>query len=85
MLVTKRDHADVAKCCRLQSWLTIVIVDQAKVEPVEETDGKEELLDKAEEAVDMADEVTGTITDQLTEETQKVEPDGTISVLKDTF
>ena len=69
-----RDAADS------ESRLTIVIGEQTKVEPVEETGSKEELLDKAEEAVDMADEVTGTITDQLTEETQKVEPDGTISV-----
>ena len=69
-----RDAADS------ESRLTIVIGEQTKVVPVEETGGKEELLDKAEEAVDMADEVTGTITDQLTEETQQIQADGTISV-----
>ena len=75
-----RDAADS------ESRLTIVLGEQTKVMPVEETGGKEELLDKAEEAVDMADEVTGTIADQLTEETQQVQADGTISVrIKATF
>ena len=69
-----RDAADS------DSRLTIVIGEQTKVVPVEETGGKEELLRKAEEAVDMADEVTGTIADQLTEETQQIQADGTISV-----
>jgi len=60
------------------SLLIIVVADQTKVVPAEET-RPAELLDTAEEALDIADEVTGGILGASMEETQKVESDGTIT------
>ena len=57
------------------SLLIIVVAGQTKVVPAEET----EILDTAEEALDTADEIAGGILGATTEETQKVEQDGTIT------
>ena len=60
------------------SLLIIVVAGQTKVVPAEET-RPAEILDTAEEALDTADEIAGGILGATTEETQKVEQDGTIT------
>ena len=73
----KESKRTVREAAGPDSRLSIVLADQTKVVPAEKE--PPEVLDTAEEALDMADEVTGGIKDMFTEEAQKVEPDGTIT------
>ena len=71
----KESTRTVREAAGPDSRLSIVLAEQTKVVPAEET----ELVDTAEEALDLADEVTGGILDVFTEETQQVQSDGTIT------